>query len=105
MTIMRITSAKVAYHRNGVCGEGFFVVTFRWQDGRQWRNMVATVFHYFDEPGDNTCRVAVLDIDETAAGNIAMAEGNSWRGDHFADDLFRIIKEWNNSRSNMVISA
>lgn len=91
---MNIKSAKVAYHRNGVCGEGFFVVTFRWQDGKCWRNMVATVFHYFDDASDKSCRVAVLDIDQTANGNIAMAEGNSWRGDHFADELFPIIKAW-----------
>ncbi len=67
---------SVAYHRNGVAGTGFHVVLFRWKDGTTVRDMVATVF---PEAGS----VAVLDVNETANGNIAFAEGNSWRGDHF----------------------
>jgi hypothetical protein len=69
---------EIAYHRNGVAGNGFHVVLFAWKDPGQAevRRMVATVF---EEQGD----VAVLDTAETMAGNIKFACGNSWRGDHF----------------------
>ena len=42
--------------------------------------MVATIF-------DARGAVAVLAIDETAAGNVAFANGNSWRGDEFENRL------------------
>ena len=81
---MKIHNVEVAYHRNGVSGIGFHVVTFTWKDTDVsppvTRRMVATVF-----PKENT--IAVLDIDQTAAGNIAFAKGNSWRGDHFEAEL------------------
>jgi hypothetical protein len=69
---------EIAYHRNGVAGNGFYVVLFAWKDPTQAtpRRMVATVF----EEGGNA---AVLDTAETMAGNIAFACGNSWRGDDF----------------------
>lgn len=68
---------SIARHRNGVCGAPFYVVIF---DDPEAGRMVATVF---DEPN----HVAVLNISETAAGNIAFANGNSWRGDHYEDWL------------------
>lgn len=77
---MNIKITGLSYHRNGVHGNGFHVVLFTWKDGRRTRRMVATVFM---ESGN----LAVLDIDETAAGNIAFAEGNSWRGDDFEQVL------------------
>lgn len=73
-----VTNARVAHHRNGVRGESFHVVVFGYDDpdtGRL-RHMVATV-------GDQPGQCHVLDLDETLAGNIAMGEGNSWRGDDF----------------------
>ena len=77
---MRINVVETAYHRNGISGEGFYVVRFKWRDGRNYRNMVATIF-------EGRGRLAVLDTDETAKGNIAFAKGNSWRGDYFEPDL------------------
>jgi hypothetical protein len=35
--------------------------------------------------------VAVLDLNETAAMNIEFANGNSWRGVEFEDDLRKAI--------------
>jgi hypothetical protein len=90
---MRIQVKEIAYHRNGVAGEGFHVVRFSFTEGGmphpnlvgaviggKFHNMVGIVF-------DGGGRVAVLDADLTAAGNIAFAMGNSWRGDQFEDDL------------------
>jgi hypothetical protein len=75
---MQIQQVQVAYHRNGISGEGFHVVCFAWHDptARRVRSMVATVFA---EAG----QCAVLDIEATTQGNIAFAQGNSWRGDEF----------------------
>lgn len=75
----------IAYHRNGIGGTGFHVILFRWENA----NMVAIVFQ---EPG----HVAVLDSKETASGNIAFANGNSWRGDNFEPRL----REWITQRGD-----
>jgi len=85
---MKISNTQVAYHRNGVAGIGFYVVTFTWKDPdtRKPRHMVATVFPKRGE-------VAVLDIDETTKDNIAFAKGNSWRGDDFEEALHQAIAE------------
>ena len=77
---MRIKIVSSAYHRNGTSGEGFYVVLFKWRDGNRHRNMMATIF-------EGRGRLAVLDADETAKGNIAFAQGNSWRGDDFEPEL------------------
>jgi hypothetical protein len=96
---MRIQVKEVAYHRNGVAGEGFHVVRFSFTEGgmphpnlvgavvggKPHPNMVGIVF-------DGGGRVAVLDADLTAAGNIAFAMGNSWRGDQFEADLRDAIR-------------
>ena len=75
---MHITHVTVSYHRNGIAGLGFHVLTFTWRKAphQRARHMVATVF---EEPG----AVSVLDIDELVQDNIAFAQGNSWRGDDF----------------------
>jgi hypothetical protein len=58
---MKIKIKKIAYHRNGICGNGFYVVLFRRKErGDRLRNMVATVF-------EEQSNVAVLDVDETKA--------------------------------------
>jgi hypothetical protein len=79
-----ITVTVIEHHRNGISGEPFNVVLFR--DNDMEANMVAIVF---EAPG----YVAVLDADQTAAGNVAFAS-NSWRGDWYAGDLREAIKKW-----------
>lgn len=81
-------NVKVARHRNGMMGNGFYVVTFK--NGKQ--NMVGIVF---DE--NHSC--AVLDIDLLASGIIEFAQ-NSWRCEHFEKDLRQAIAEYEESRSN-----
>lgn len=83
-----ITVEDVAYHRNGVSGIGFHVVTFRWAERHEEpRPMVGTVF---PELG----AVAVFDRELLRQGNIGFAEGNSWRGDHFEAALREAIAQY-----------
>jgi hypothetical protein len=77
---------EVDYHRNGVCGNGFNVVTF--EDAmRKGRLMVGVVF---DEPG--SC--AVFDCEMLGNGIIKFGV-NSWRGDDYESALRNAIEEYN----------
>ncbi len=82
----------IAYHRNGICGEPFYALTFT-EDGR---NMFAVVF---DAEAFNP-QVAIFDRDLLAVGNITFGEGNSWRGDHYSNWCTAAI-----SRHNGVATA
>jgi len=90
---MNLTIQEIAYHRNGISGEPFYVLTFRDED--EDREMVAIVFD-FDADADpavfTNCRTAVFDREELAAGNIAFAQGNSWRGDYYDADLRQALR-------------
>lgn len=77
---MEIT--KVSYHRNGVSGEGFFAVTF---NDKEHGPMFAVVF-------ETSRHVAVFRRDLIGAGVIEFGQ-NSWRGDHFENDLRAAIKK------------
>ena len=79
---------EVARHRNGICGEPFYVVLF----DESKRRMAAFVF-------EGECRTAITDVAELAKGNIAMAEGNSWRGDHYDDWLREQIAQYEAARA------
>jgi hypothetical protein len=86
---MKLTIEKIAYHRNGVCGEPFKAVIFQ-DDGKR---MVAVRFE--DEPKDggfSAPRCAVFDLDLLAQGVIEFG-ANSWRGDHYADELDKLLEE------------
>lgn len=109
---------QVAYHRNGVGGEGFHAVVFDHEnehcancnsfDGFGWVDAAGVVqpCHgcgstkskistqkmlgiVFDGPG----RVAILDIDKLTDPAIGVAFGeNSWRGDRFEAELRAAIE-------------
>jgi hypothetical protein len=83
----KIKVLEIAHHRNGISGEGFHVVRFKW-DGNA--SMVATVF-------EGAGRVAVLDAQKAADGDIAFAS-NSWRGDRAEPALRAAIAEWEKAR-------
>jgi hypothetical protein len=76
-----ITLDSRSHHRNGVCGSPFNVAVFTDTDGTK------KLFVDFGE--DN---YAVLQIDKLAAGDIAFGS-NSWRGDHYASSLRKLIAE------------
>lgn len=74
---------SVDYHRNGVGGEPFRVVLFEDDDG----TVKVAISFDDDEPevegGFVNPRVAVLQVDKLAAGDVRFGT-NSWRGDHYA---------------------
>src|SRR5689334_8398945 len=74
------TVLEADYHRNGVAGEGFYVGIVRDQDGRK----LVTYFPEYDQAGEivahRTGRVAVVDIDLAAAGNVYMHETGTHAG-------------------------
>lgn len=76
-----ISKVKIAYHRNGVGGNGFHVLTFH--DSELKKDMVGIVF---DEPGS----VAVFDRKLLGEGVIEFGV-NSWRGDSFEPALRAVI--------------
>jgi hypothetical protein len=90
----QLSNLHIAYHRNGIGGEGFYVVTFNYRESRVTgtHHMVATVF---ETPGT----VSVLDVDMLTQDNIAFAGGNSWRGDVFEAELRQAITAWEADRT------
>ncbi len=85
---MKITIQEASFHRNGVSGLGFYAVRFQWtpDDADKPENFIATLF---DEAG--AC--AVISLDRIKSHGIGFGRGNSWRGDHFEDELRRQIKQ------------
>jgi hypothetical protein len=80
-------TVEKAYHRNGMSGNGFCVLTFDAIFGGERYKMVATVFQ---ESGN----IAVFDREKLGAGVIEFGL-NSWRGDDFEKELREVIGEWN----------
>lgn len=80
---MKITVTQVAYHRNGICGEGFHAVLFT---DAEHGPMVGVVF---DERG----QCAVLQVPKLSDPAIGVRFGlNSWRGDNYEDALRKAIE-------------
>src|SRR3546814_5245706 len=46
---------------------------------------------------------AVLDVDQTAAGNVAFGEGNSWYGDQFDKELRQAVAEYERARTALPV--
>ncbi|KKN15328.1 hypothetical protein LCGC14_0987270 [marine sediment metagenome] len=80
---------EIEYHRNGVSGEGFHVVTFQQHPERT--KMVGIVFLGRD-------RVAVFDRELLGRGVIQIGlpddGGNSWHGDQFEPELRAAIHKF-----------
>ncbi len=88
---MNIKPLKVAYHRNGVGGEPFHCVLFdNIEDGNTTR-MLAVRFADDEGEGYQNPRIAVFDIALLYESVIEFGE-NSFRGDHFVDDIDQAIK-------------
>ena len=85
---------KVAHHRNGSNGNGFYVVTFK--DSIEG-NMVGVVFE-----GDDQWNVAILNVEKLAAGVIEFGE-NSWRAEDYAPFLRQAAQDYEAAR--MAVSS
>lgn len=96
---------EVSYHRNGICGNGFYAIRFQSDiegyDGkwggkphpeRKDANFLGIVF---DEPG--SCAITCLDLIPEVG--VKFAAGNSWRGDHYEPELREAIKTHESSGS------
>lgn len=82
----------LAYHRNGVCGLGFYVgIVEEIEDGEKRQMLVVRFPKQADkETGGIVC--AAFDIAKLAEQNIAFGD-NSWRGDHYHITMDKAIKE------------
>lgn len=88
---MTINVLQVAYHRNGIGGEGFYAVLFEDAESAAANGIGSPRFvaAVFDGPG----RVAVLAV-EPLVTDVGVRFGpNSWRGDHFEPILRAAIQE------------
>jgi hypothetical protein len=68
------------FHRNGVCGMGFYVVDFVFSD---------------EELSDIAARAIIFPDDEKTPTYYAITTEDicdKWRGDHFIDDLWNLIQ-------------
>lgn len=74
----------VTYHRNGVCGKGFYSVRFSYQDDTFMPNMVAVM------PSE---AVDAKNCEECFILNLNDPTSN-WRGDQFASDVRAAVKEF-----------
>ena len=81
---MKLTIVDASFHRNGICGVGFYAVLF---DDAEYGRMIASLF---DEPG----YCAVYNVGELAKGNVAFAQGNSFRGDRYEDELRPLVEKF-----------
>lgn len=85
----------IDYHRNGVCGSGFYVILFTTPDVPN-ETMVAVSFECENaELRDyHEGEIAVLGINELAKKNIKFANGNSYRYEFFADEIKSAIADY-----------
>lgn len=80
--VKQIVSAS--FHRNGVCGVGFYAILFDTPDGDR---MIASLF---DDPG----YCAVYSVQLLGEGNIKFANGNSLRGDNYESELRPMLQKF-----------
>lgn len=91
-----IVIEQVAYHRNGVSGEGFWAVVFTDPEQAYAGRFLATIFGDEDPKGEfYNCSTAVISLDLAVQGDIGVKFGaNSWRGDHY-DAMLRVgVERW-----------
>ena len=87
---MNLKIEKIDYHRNGISGQGFYVVLF--DDYEEKRKMVATISSDSMKENEFNTYCFVLDIGLLAKGVIEMGS-NSWRGDYYLHGLKPLMKD------------
>ena len=91
---MKIT--QLSYHRNGVCGDGFYTGIIKTEDNER---KVFTHFPDCNEEGEiihgDNCRTTILDLDILKEKEDTRFGHNSWRGDHYHDFIVSAIIEEN----------
>lgn len=77
---------EIDFHRNGVSGESFYAVLFKYKANKGEETFLASVF---EESG----YCSVISLDRIEKYGIRFGN-NSWRGDHFETDLRKAIEEY-----------
>ena len=88
----KITVNNVKYHRNGICGEGFFAANITWQyeDDNQPQHGVMIAFpRHVKGRRLKPTHYALTTQDVT----------QTWRGDHFIDAVWAAIEKADANRS------
>ena len=85
---------QLSYHRNGVCGDGFYTGIIKTEDDER---KVFTHFPDHNEQGEiingDNVRTAILDLDILKEKEETRFMENSWRGDHYHDFIVDAIRE------------
>lgn len=81
---------EIAFHRNGISGNGFYAVRFKATEGYE---MIATIF---EEQGN----ISVLRADMLFGkeATVEFGGGNSWRGDQYEGELRAALDAWSEER-------
>lgn len=93
------TIISAAYHRNGVCGEGFYVATVRglFDGGVEVNSAVFVVIHVPDTDDEKESEFYVPNTKTFVVKQDLLPDvtfgTNSWRGDTVPNDLIEEIKE------------
>lgn len=83
---------EIAYHRNGICGLGFYVAVVKEKEDGKERDMLVIRFPDADDQmGSVVC--AAFDLALLAEKNITFGV-NSWRGDHYYVAMDAAIKDY-----------
>jgi len=96
---MKIKVTNVNYQRNGVCGEGFFMLNFIYKEyeDRSAKEYLCVIFpKYDDETGkiidDFNPKIAVMSKDNDGVVEF----GNDWRGDKFQSVVIEALRGYEN---------
>ena len=96
----KITITAIAYHRNGVFGNGFHVVLFTQGRGLGRQQFAAFVF---EEPG-NIAITAPYALHEGIIDQDRTKEPiNSWRGDEFEPVIRQAIAQWDEAQHRALV--
>lgn len=82
---------QLAHHRNGIYGRPFDVAIITEPNPDKPKKMRKMLVVYF--PGDDIA-CAAFDLEKLAAEDIKFGS-NSWRGDHYSEDMRTLNEEAN----------
>lgn len=90
-----ITVLAIDHHRNGVAGQGFYVMLFTTPDVPN-ETMLAISFECEDPELKNyhEGEIAILSVDKLAEKNIEFAKGNSFRYEFFEKEIKNAINNY-----------
>jgi hypothetical protein len=97
---MQLELVKLDYHRNGICGQGFWVAIANEtdEDGEKSQKLIIRFPDVDKEVGAVVC--SVLDLGLLNKRIIEFGR-NSWRGDHYSDAMDAWIAAQRNEPFNL----